>query len=75
MFLHFCYQYEYPHLQEVAHGHMQEYSYLSFDLVYYMCVETNGKSLEEIDVLFGEVSHAEQCTIDFDGISDNKEPV
>lgn len=57
-----------------AHGPIYECSRLPFDLVYYMCVETNGKSLEEIDVLFGEVSHAEQYA-DSDGISDNKEPV
>ncbi|KAJ8662625.1 hypothetical protein O0I10_001587 [Lichtheimia ornata] len=48
--------------------------FLTFVIMYYMCVETNGKSLEEIDVLFGEVSHAEQYA-DSDGISDNKEPV
>lgn len=38
-----------------------------------MCVETKGKSLEEIDIIFGEVNHAEQY-ID-SNISDDKATV
>lgn len=43
-------------------------------IVYFFFVETKGKSLEEIDAMFGDVSHADQGMIqDQEYSSDDQE--